>query len=200
MKAVLVSIRPEWCDLIAAGKKTIEVRKTRPKLETPFKVYIYCTKGDSQFSEGDRFCLYAPPHDTPVNANQSVIGEFVCDKIFDICMEISDVNGISGCPFPGTGLTDIEIVRYLGNGEPGYGWHISQLKLYDRPKYLGRFIVPSNIGCCNEGKCRGCQFFIRGNALAGIEDDCRASFDTDEYKPLRRPPQSWCYVEELRNE
>lgn len=43
-KAVLISIRPEWCDLIVRGKKTIEVRKTRPKLETPFKVYIYCTK------------------------------------------------------------------------------------------------------------------------------------------------------------
>ena len=43
-KAVLISIRPEWCDLIMRGKKTIEVRKTRPKLETPFKVYIYCTK------------------------------------------------------------------------------------------------------------------------------------------------------------
>ena len=43
-KAVLISIRPTWCELIANGEKTIEVRKTRPKLDTPFKCYIYCTK------------------------------------------------------------------------------------------------------------------------------------------------------------
>lgn len=47
-KAVLISIRPEWCDLIVRGKKTIEVRKTRPKLETPFTAYIYCTKAPQQ--------------------------------------------------------------------------------------------------------------------------------------------------------
>ena len=44
MQSVLISIRPQYCELIASGKKTIEVRKTRPKLETPFKCYIYCTK------------------------------------------------------------------------------------------------------------------------------------------------------------
>ena len=43
-KAVLISIRPEWCDKIASGRKTIEVRKTKPKLDTPFKCYIYMTK------------------------------------------------------------------------------------------------------------------------------------------------------------
>lgn len=44
MKSVLISIRPKWCELIASGKKTIEVRKTAPKLPTPFKCYIYETK------------------------------------------------------------------------------------------------------------------------------------------------------------
>lgn len=43
MQAVMLSVQPKWCELIANGKKTIEVRKRRPKLETPFKVYIYCT-------------------------------------------------------------------------------------------------------------------------------------------------------------
>lgn len=40
-KAVLISIRPEWCEKIISGEKTIEVRKTRPKMDTPFKCYIY---------------------------------------------------------------------------------------------------------------------------------------------------------------
>ncbi len=44
MKAILMSIKPKWCKLIFSGEKTIEVRKTAPKLETPFKVYVYCTK------------------------------------------------------------------------------------------------------------------------------------------------------------
>lgn len=43
MKSVLISIRPEWCGKIASGEKTVEVRKTRPKLDMPFKCYIYCT-------------------------------------------------------------------------------------------------------------------------------------------------------------
>lgn len=44
MKSVLISIKPQYCELIASGKKTVEVRKRRPKLQTPFKCYIYCTK------------------------------------------------------------------------------------------------------------------------------------------------------------
>ena len=42
-KAVLISIRPKWVEKIVNGEKTIEVRKTRPKMNTPFKCYIYCT-------------------------------------------------------------------------------------------------------------------------------------------------------------
>lgn len=44
-KAVLLSIRPEWCSRIFSGLKTVEIRKTRPvSLKEPFKCYIYCTK------------------------------------------------------------------------------------------------------------------------------------------------------------
>lgn len=43
-RAVLISIQPKWCAMITQGKKILEVRKNRPKIETPFKCYIYCTK------------------------------------------------------------------------------------------------------------------------------------------------------------
>lgn len=194
MKSVLISIKPEWCDLIREGKKTVEVRKTKPKLKPPFKAYIYCTKGDSHFSEGDRFCLYAPPHDTPVTANQSVIGEFVCN-----CITALNADNMIQTYFNNTQntcLTDEEIKTYA-NGKKLYYWHISDLKIYDKPKRLGKFIVPANVGCCNEGKCRGCPYFLPGSAVAGIEPDCLADFNTDEYKPLRRAPQDWCYVKEV---
>ena len=82
MKAVLISIRPQWCELIAAGKKTVEVRKTKPKLETPFKVYIYCTKdkhGWFDFGKKQRL-------------DGTVIGEFVCTAIMPMSVEYSNPN------------------------------------------------------------------------------------------------------------
>ena len=190
MKAVLMSIQPKWCELIASGKKTVEVRKTKPKLDVPFKVYIYCTKGKPTFTQS-AFCDDV--------SNGKVVGEFVCDAIFPISCYYSDPNArFVNREQPYTCLTDKEMIDYLGNGVEGYGWHITDLVIYDKPRELGEFIVPSKIGCCNEGKCRGCKYLDRGNGF-NIEDDCNAKFCTDEYKPLRRPPQSWCYVEEVND-
>ena len=105
-KAVLISIQPNWCELIASGKKTVEVRKTKPKLDTPFKCYIYCTKAKDFFSIGggmyaaadelyrlptgeiklgDSFELAADwsgKYDKDDFLNGKVIGEFVCDRIY----------------------------------------------------------------------------------------------------------------------
>lgn len=44
MTEIMLPVRPKWCELIASGDKIIEARKTKPKCDTPFKVYIYCTK------------------------------------------------------------------------------------------------------------------------------------------------------------
>lgn len=170
MKAVLLSIRPKWCELIASGKKTLEIRKTAPKLEPPFKCYIYETKG-------------------------KVIGEFVCDGIEEFTPTEKGVAFRRFRALYESCLSVAEIREYLG-GKVGYGWHIFDPVIYDEPRELQDFIVPSRIGCCNEGKCRGCQYFDRGNGF-NIEDDCIAEFSTDEFKPLRRPPQSWCYVEDM---
>mgnify|MGYP000248354022 CR=1 FL=1 len=137
MKAVLISIQPKWCELIANGKKTVEVRKTRPKMETPFKCYIYCTKG--------KVFLYKNPNNGELFLDNNggyrggdyedryltgkVIGEFVCDKVYDI-------TPIQPFPFGGaldyafqfkfekTALTVKEFKDYL-DGNSGYGWHIS---------------------------------------------------------------------------
>ena len=72
-KSVLISIRPEWVEKIARGEKTVEVRKTRPKLDTPFKCYIYCTQGnDARRLRGSW---------------GKVIGEFICDRVETIKAE-----------------------------------------------------------------------------------------------------------------
>lgn len=169
-KAVLISIRPKWCELIASGKKTIEVRKTRPMLKTPFKCYIYCTKGGP--------LLYCRPSQR--FGNGLVIGEFVCDQIEEIAVARRGGDG----PLTARGGNEVwnggmvehmsclsteDVCRYVGGvGEVGYGWHISNLKIYDQPKSLSEFRKPLE-------------------DLLGWNGE------------IIRPPQSWCYVREVNS-
>ena len=126
----MLSIKPKYCELIASGQKTMEVRKTRPKIETPFKCYIYCTKEFYRKGNGffqGKYC-------------GKVIGEFVCDAIFPMSIKYSDPESrVALKHFPFTCLTDKQIMDYLGNGKRGYGWHISKLKIYAEPKRLREF-------------------------------------------------------------
>lgn len=143
-KAVLLSIQPRWCDLIASGEKTIEVRKTRPAIETPFKVYIYCTNDrKNHFWTGKRY-LYVDERSHNAfdkDGNGKVIGEFICDAIIDVdCDSIAPFDKITGnyvdkqCR-----LSREELWEYTG-GFCAYGWHISELKIYnDQPKSLSEF-------------------------------------------------------------
>ena len=50
---ILISIKPKWCSKILNKEKTIEIRKTKPKLDPPFKVYIYCTMDSNLYKDGD---------------------------------------------------------------------------------------------------------------------------------------------------
>ncbi len=189
MKSVLMSIAPKWCELIANGEKTIDVRKTKPKIETPFKCYIYCTNVKN-LSLREYVKIHSKTGGGVDNWSGKVIGEFVCDGIISHCeMANADIAEQQGK------IQREDLFKYA-NGKELYGWHISDLKIYDVPKELSEFIVPTKFGCCNEGKCRGCVCFDRGNGF-NVEDDCSAPFCTDDYKPLRRPPHSWCYVESV---
>ena len=168
-KAVLISIRPEWVEKILSGEKTLELRKTEPKLETPFKVYIYCTNQKNTILWNARSYIYVDDHNH--NAfdrcwNGSVVGEFVCDKIGVIWG-----GGYLKMPesaFAGSCLNMYQIDTYL-DGKDGHFWHISNLKIYDAPKPLSEFMG-----------LRKTKF-----GYAPVE--------------IKRPPQSWCYVEELNN-
>lgn len=197
-KAVLISIQPKWCELIASGKKTVEVRKTKPKLKTPFKVYIYCTKAKDilldVINDGDR--IYGETYHGKrqfikstegsicdmYGKRQKVIGEFVCDRTFPISVYYDNPNcKLALKEFPYVCLTDKQIIDYLGNGKKGYGWHISDLVIYDKPKELGEFKKVN----------RECWYADLGLA----KRDCPECKNADCF--LQRPPQSWCYVEEL---
>ena len=132
MKAVLMSIQPKWCELIANGKKTVEVRKTKPKLETPFKVYIYCTKGETIYLPRDIFGNNA--------LNGKVIGEFVCDKVEQgHILWVKEQTEYYDKVDEKTQLTYRQMLDYLGEKGIGCFWHISDLVIYDKPKELIEF-------------------------------------------------------------
>lgn len=138
MKAVLISIQPEWCELIASGKKTVEVRKTKPKLETPFKVYIYMTAGNAVYP----VTINNSPYICSNCGGKEVIGEFVCD-------EISEHNWLSyrgdygvDEDFLSKACLNYNNMREYGNEKKLYAWHISDLVIYDTPKELREFTKP----------------------------------------------------------
>lgn len=140
-KAVLISIRPKWCELIASGKKTIEVRKTAPKIETPFKCYIYCTKDQgnkgsaTHFFESDDGTFYSAGKTFSAFLSGTVIGEFVCNEI------IEDRHGENALLFENKGCVPFDVQKKYAPKQILYGWHISELKVYDEPKKLGEFGV-----------------------------------------------------------
>ena len=232
-KAVLISIQPKWCNLIAIGKKTIEVRKTRPKLNTPFKCYIYQTKSKDKLldvmKDGDENygTIY---HGKPVffktfspysNGNeQKVIGEFTCDSISEYESEFcktddfyqdireifrdddfpddddrrdfkvltsNEADNTNDCEFcRSCCMTFDDVKAYIGEGlcKTFYGWHISELKIYEQPKELNHFEKPCSYNC------EECKYFHTGS----LEEP--PSCEWQDFA-ISKPPQSWCYVEVL---
>lgn len=190
MRSVLISIKPQWCEKITSGEKTIEVRKTAPK-EVPFKGYIYCTKPKNKWSLCDYEGAYQNSKGEIVYAQQHIIGEFVCDKVYSIKNQGSwfsvadEEQSVTNEIARQSCLDYDDMVGYLGNKD-GYGWHISDLKIYDKPKKLSEFYRP----CSYSGICYSCNRF-RPN---GTPNDKPNDFCDGE---ITRPPQSYMFVKEV---
>ena len=209
MKSVLISIQPRWCELIISGKKTVEVRKTRPKLETPFKVYIYCTKNKEKLidviHEGDE--VYGFVHEGKPNfikipdenstiygmfKGGKIVGEFICRKIDIHSIRDLVIKEDAESALKGTCLDKADVLRYIGYSSGTdvyakpymfYGWRITDLVVYDKPRELSEFRTPCKM---REMLCGICDYAVHG--MDGDLIDCNTS--------LERPPQSWCYIEE----
>ena len=174
MKSVLISIKPKWVEKICKGEKTIEVRKTKPKFERPFKCYIYQTigggvKGDIIISSGLQ-C-------------GKVIGEFTCDKIYDFPYKNSNYFSHYNINIMENACLTLNEIHAYGNGKTLYGLDISDLKIYDKPKELSEF--------------RKCEWYCKlGETTVSWCIDCNLC----NKGRLTRPPQSWFYVEDLGEE
>ena len=204
-EAVLASIRPEYCALIASGKKTIEVRKSKPKLDPPFTAYMYQTKG-----------VWTPDMMPWTGAHRGkVIGEFVCDKITDFEAEFVEDNCLNAirrfdrdddgdkysffetsnarfnpddCELCRRSCLSFAAIRkYIGYSEFGvfYGWNISDLKIYDKPRELSEFWKPDKCEYATDAGCTYKYFCTRSAQINRCGEK------------LTRPPQSWCYVEAI---
>lgn len=183
MKSVLISIQPKWVEKIASGEKTIEVRKTAPQ-EVPFKCYIYETKGQYvKFTHG--------AHTKYGYGRGKVIGEFICDKVYPIKNQGSsfvvanEKQGVTNEIAGQSCLYYDDMVSYFGD-KNGFGWHISDLKIYDKPRELSEFYR-----MCKE-PCKPSKGKILCLTTKSLKmNGCEGKIS------ITRPPQSWQYVEEV---
>lgn len=180
--AIMLSIKPEYVEKILNGKKTIEIRKTIPKCPLPVKVYVYCTKTKPYIKNGFK-CKYAPQmyywanNDYNDSLNGKVVAEFTLKEYETLCRRNKDKTTtmfvVDREKFEKYScLTWDEYCEYHrpknGKFSNSYAWHIDDLKIYDKPKELSEFKKP----------------------------ELPLGFEWDNNK-LTRPPQSWCYCEEL---
>lgn len=163
MKSVIISIRPEWCEKILNGEKTIEVRKSAPK--PPFKAVVYCTKAQTGSYKGN---LYINPpkkrkeigvadwwserkDELSINggylqfnaflAHGKVVAEFVCNNVEDFSEWEYDYPSLLRHIdlYAGTKGDYRFLDNYLKGNKKGYALHITDLNIYDKPKGLGEF-------------------------------------------------------------
>ena len=192
MIAAMLPIHPKWCRLIASGDKYIEVRKRAPRIPTPYKAYLYCTK-QQRWEDALNLPISREEmlRDLEINgmkcmskyANERVWAECVCFRDDSIVIKCSDPTLlVNHYEIPGTGLSDFEIMEYLGNGKEGNALWLSDLKVYDRPREITEFRK-----ICPNGTCESCAMYNAHENTCG-----------NAALILRRPPQSWCYVEEIK--
>lgn len=191
MKSILISIQPKWAAKILNGEKTIEIRKTMPKCELPAKVFIYCTQAKQPHQGKD--CVRAD-HLTKPNPhhikkeyilganygeclNGKVVAEFILKNIETI--EKGQVYNASVVRHNAC-LNIMQLHDYI-KGKKFHAWHIDNLKVYDKPKELNEFVKPT------KKDCKTC--FLYPNMCKNVCEETK--------QHLFRPPQDWCYVEDL---
>lgn len=183
MKAILMSIRPEWVAKILNGEKTIEIRKKFPSDYVGW-VYIYCTINGGCIAKnviGYGYSYYIKGYTT---RSGRVVARFWCDKVEKTKPYMDKEQQKLSC------LSTFELMEYL-QGKTGYVIHITKLEIFDEPKEISEFY-----GAFTQKRY---ERIFGNNAVeldgeyGGLRQPTKSGY---EYKyPLTRAPQSWCYIE-----
>ena len=181
-KCVITSVSPEECNSILCGLQTMLVRKNRPKIETPFKSYIYMTATKERCRLWEYMTAYINNKGEMLNGSQKVIGSFVCDEI------IEDERGENADVFSKYALLSLDEQKKYGANKPLYGWHISDLKIYDKPKELAVFRP-----WCEKSRKTDDNLEMCCNCKNAFFDEDGAFFDCG----LTSPPRPYIYCESI---
>lgn len=193
MKSVMLSIHPKWCYWIMAGVRTMEVKRQKPagiklgKLDEPFKCYIYC-KGVKRLPLAEYCEVHRLTGGLVDYWHGKIIGEFTCDGIYPIRYTLDGFADVIDVKL--SWMKPSDFIAY-GKGKPLYGWNITEPKFYDTPKELNEFCYPPE-KYCEKQLCGGCPYDEVSNEYGEY------SFDCEWQRPLKRPPQSWYFVEEVQ--
>lgn len=174
---ILASLKPYYYYLIGERKKTIEVRKSALK-NLPQDIVFYMSKDEKSFAKiPKKFQGKYREHFGKIGIRA------VVDKIVKMKMTIDDfgnlilLSSIAKWNFNHC-LSNDELDSYLGD-KTGYGWHLDNVAVYDKPRELSEFRKPCPYGNMPCGVCED---------YSDYSGECR--------NIVTRPPQSWCYVEE----
>lgn len=184
---ILASIKPYYYYLIAEEKKKIEVRKTALK-NLPQDIAFYMSKDEKSFAK------------IPKEFQEKYRKHFGKIGMKVVCNEVEEFHEWELSPqgkfadsererlenfLAAACLSEEEVVRYRENlpyFKPLYGWHISDLKIYDKPKELSEF--------------RKSGFMTEEEWLFNLYPNTHCHYEAWAKKfEITRPPQSWCYVE-----
>lgn len=179
---ILASLKPYYYYLIGERKKTIEVRKTALK-NLPQDIAFYMSKDEKSFAKIPKeFQEKYRKHFGKVGM------KVVCNDVDKIIPDYQF--GYLDYLALGDTYLSIEQIQSYGKGKTLYGWHITDLKIYDKPKELSEFISPSKAKKCVDYCINGICSNLGYEELCGAIRRC-------EYKKITRPPQSYMFVEEV---
>lgn len=187
MRDVLISLKPYYYYLVGEGIKKVEVRKSHPKAEDWSKrAWFYMSRDEKSFAKIPKeFQEKYRKHFGKVGMR------FVCDRIYDLKRLPNEYQGKPAGTFEQficeNSCLSFDDIKAYGKGTSIYGWHITDLVVYDEPRELSEFRLP----CDHKNDCCTCERAIYTMDKAGVCSFHRCSLE----EGLTRPPQSWCYIE-----
>lgn len=180
-RAVMINLSHSDCNHILLGEQIAFLKKTKPILATPFKVYVRCNMEDlPTHVTNDKLETVSVYEEHPEIINGLVVVEFVCKDIVKVTDTIShyEVQGFGNRSLSEIlekdvyGIFSWNRVNRMLSENGAYAWYVSELKVYDTPKKVNDFCKPDY-----KHKCFGNWVWKQGAYLT-------------------QPPKNWCYVKD----